>query len=784
MPSLSRRCALLTILAISFPAQAAPPTLTNLTPRGGERGKAVEVIVAGTNLTPQTKLILPFKATQALLPDAKPYPAQVRIQLTVDAGVPLGAYPVRVATEDGVSPFQFFTVDAFPNINEVEDNSSFEKAQKVPVPVIITGQCLGGDVDFFRFTARKGQRLVIETETARLGSGIVPQLRLTDGNKRFLAADDGQRVRGDCRIIFPVPADGEYVIELSDSRYRGVAPPHYRLKIAEYDVIDEVFPLGGRRGETVDFTLRGGTLAGDLKVRRPVADTASPGSMLLALDEGLKLGMLSPHVAVGSLPERTWIKEASHDPKTALDIQTPLTINGRLERKGDIDRFQFAVQPGERYRITVEAQVHGSDLDGVLRVTDPAGKQLALVDDVALPPVAPGQPAINTADPSLDVAVPAGVTKLLVELRDQRHRGGINFGYRLTIAPVQADFTVQQPVAELNVPRGGTAVLSVPVTRRGHLGPIELTIPDLPRGLTVQGGHVPANATLGILTLSAAADTPLPDVPWLLRIEGKATQEGQDIRHIAEQHVYLSRDGNLASSLLSLSQFAVGLTAAEPFAVQGPAGIEVVKGYSVAVPVNLTRTPNGPALAVEATGVVAGSVPAPGQQVAPGALAVKPASITAGATSGTLTITAPINAGEGVLDLVVQGKAKVNNMDRIVNSSAVPVTVHRPFGVEVLTPDVTITSGQTAVLKGRLSRQAVFKEAVSLKLDGLPRGVTLAKPLVPIAAGTSDFEIELKVDPKAAVAVADLTLTCSTSIAGATYAHPPVGVKARVSVAK
>jgi hypothetical protein len=102
---------------------------------------------------------------------------------------------------------------------------------------------------------------VLETESARLGSGILPQLRLTDAQRRFLAADDTQALRGDCRLSFVVPADGDYVVEISDSRYRGVAPPHYRLKIAEYDVVEEVYPLGGRRGETVAFTLRGGTCA-------------------------------------------------------------------------------------------------------------------------------------------------------------------------------------------------------------------------------------------------------------------------------------------------------------------------------------------------------------------------------------------------------------------------------------------------------------------------------------------------------------------------------------------
>src|SRR5262245_10909313 len=74
--------------------RAAPPTVTTLTPRGAERGKPVEVVIAGTNLTPQTKLLLPFAATQTPLPDPKPNPAQVRIQLTVDAVAPLGVHPI------------------------------------------------------------------------------------------------------------------------------------------------------------------------------------------------------------------------------------------------------------------------------------------------------------------------------------------------------------------------------------------------------------------------------------------------------------------------------------------------------------------------------------------------------------------------------------------------------------------------------------------------------------------------------------------------------------------
>ena len=244
----------LVVAAVAVPSSAAPPTWTRISPRGAERGKATEIVIAGANLTPQSRLVLPFKGTATLLPDAKPNPAQVRFQVTVDVSVPFGFYPVRLVTDDGVSPLFFFCVDAFPNVNEAEDNNTFDKAQKITAPVVVNGECLGGDVDFFRFAAKKGQRLMIEAEAARLGSGVLPQLRLTDERQRFLASDDSQALAGDCRIPFVAPADGEYVVEISDSRYKGAAPAFYRLKIADYDVAGEVFPLGGKRGETVTFT--------------------------------------------------------------------------------------------------------------------------------------------------------------------------------------------------------------------------------------------------------------------------------------------------------------------------------------------------------------------------------------------------------------------------------------------------------------------------------------------------------------------------------------------------
>jgi hypothetical protein len=779
MPSLYRfTAACVSIILCTGYATAAPPTITRVAPRGAERGKAVEVVVAGTNLTPNSQLLLPFKATAAVLPEAKPNPAQVRFQVTVDPSVPFGVYPARLATEEGVSGLFFFCVDSLPNIQEVEDNSSFDKAQKIEVPAIVNGECAGGDVDFFRFAAKKGQRLVIETESARLGSGIVPQLRLTDSKQRFLAAEDTQSVRGDCRLTLVAPADGDYVIEISDSRYKGAPPPFYRLKIADYDFPGEVFPLGGKRGDTVAFTLRGGSLDKEIKLERKLEDGFFNGAMPLALDGAIKPGALAPFVALGDLPERLHLRTDLKDSKP-LDVQPPLTINGRLSGKGQTDRFQFAVQPGQRYRVAVHAESLGSYLDGVLRILDQAGKQLALVDDVDIPPVAPGQQPTKGHDPAVDFTVPANVSALILELSDQRKRGGLNFGYRLTIEPATTDFELRLPATEVNVPRGGTAVVNVTVVRRGFTGPIQLAVAAPPAGLTIQGGDIPANASAGLLTISSAADA-MPPGPMAVRIEGKAMLDGKEVKRQAMHTLVLSREANPAAFVLNLNQVAVGRTEANLFAVQGPPALEVVKGFPVDVPVTLTRDMKTMNLAIEVSGSVAGQA-APGQPPAPGTFTFKPGSAAANAANATFNLAVGANAPEGRLSLVVQGKTKINNQDKVVIGPAVPLVIHRPFTVELSESTLKLMPGQMATIKGKISRQPVFKDAVQLKLDGLPAGVTLAKPLAPVAAGANEFTIELKVDAKFAVAMANLTLTCSAPIGGMPYAHPAQTITAQLA---
>src|SRR5262249_55227076 len=155
-----------------------------------------------------------------------------------------------------------------------------------------------------------------------------------------------------------------------------------------------------------------------------------------------------------------------------------------------------------------------------------------------------------------------------------------------------------------------------------------------PTGLTVQGGYVPPGSSQGVLTLSAAPSAQAPAEPWFLPIDGQAGVGKQRIRRRAEQTIVLNADPNVTSPILTFREMAVGLTGPDPFAVRGPAAIEVVKGYPTSVPIKVTWAPKQAAGAVELTGVMPALLPG---QAAPAAttLTFKPGTVASGAGAGT-----------------------------------------------------------------------------------------------------------------------------------------------------
>src|SRR5271165_1890606 len=418
-------------------AQAGTPQIVGIRPFGVQRGVASEVTIGGTNLAGNPRLVAPL-AFRIDPGDPKRSSTEAwTFKLKVPPEVAVGVYPVRIQTDDGLSNPFLFAVGQLPQFSEKEDNTTFETAQALPAPpLVVQGEVAGNDVDYFRFAGKKGQVVVVYAQCARIGSGVDPTIRLTTaaGSRRFVAsADDSPGLLTDARLVAKLPEDTDYVVEISDSRYQGAGRPVYRLLIGPVPVADEVFPLGGREGETLGLELRGGTLgerhiAAASLVSLPGTFMCAPRittAMLgLSTSGGPGLDVESLHQLVtGTLPE---LREPDDPSASPLRAVAPIVFNGRIDPPGDEDRFVLAVTAGQRLHIEMEASKYGSALDGVLQVQGMKGSVIASADDttIEVPGQQAGQGGIALPDPSLDLTVPGGTTEVSLVVRDLEGRGG------------------------------------------------------------------------------------------------------------------------------------------------------------------------------------------------------------------------------------------------------------------------------------------------------------------------------------------------------------------------
>jgi hypothetical protein len=766
--------ATMTLWVSASPARAGTPSIGDITPAGVQRGVASAVTISGGNLDNNPRLVAPIPVEVAPAPEGQASDAaNWRFRLTVPADTPVGTYPVRVRTDDGLSSPVLIAVGQVPQVVEQEPNNAIDQAQAVTLPCVVDGKSAGNDVDFIRFPGRKGDRIVVDARCARIGSGLDPTVRLTTASGRYVASDDDSPgFLTDSRLVVELPEDGDYLIELSDSQYKGANRPNYRLLVGAIPVADEVFPIGGRRGETVGLELRGGTLEGlvtaaeTIEAAEGVAAVSPmlPGRLLGAGAE-LDIEIPSP-LAVGSYPE---VREPSDPEAKPIRVAPPVTINGRLELEGDEDSYVVAVQPGKKYRARVEAATLGSAIDGVLRVLKPDGGQIAQGDDAEIQLSKKGQGdavKMNSPDPAAEFDVPEGVTEVTVALRDLSSRGGLGHPYRITVEPVEPTFEVEPLAAEVSVPRGGAANLLVNVARFGFAGPLTLSVVEPPAGLTVRAGVVPAGQSNGVISLLATPEADLAAVP--LKVIGTADGPAGPIVAEAQMTLTFASLAGFPTKLGSQRGVPVANALPTPITVASPEGpIEVVQGYAAEVPLTLTRS-EGAAAALEVDGLSP-----------PGGLTVAKASIAEGATSGPVSVTAAPDAPIGPAMVAFTAKGKVNEADLTFAVPAVAVSVVPPASLALGAAEVSVKPGESAEVAGTLARKGPFTQEVTVSLEGLPAGVT-ADP-VTVAGDASSFSITLKAAPDAAEGKGDAKANAAFKLGDKDY--PPLSAPLAVTVA-
>ena len=690
------------------------------------------------------------------------------MKLIVDPKTPLGVYPIRVQTDDGVSNIQLFAVGQTPQIVEKEDNNTFELAQTIAAPTTVEGTLPGSDVDFFRFSGKKGERIVIDAVCERIGSTVDPVIRLTTLGRSFVAAaDDSPGLGIDARLTAILPEDGEYVIECSDTKYQGGAKPNYRLLVGTLPAPEEIFPLGGRRGEAIGFELRGGSLPDGRRLAAGELEPLERGSDRSRLRiDGRVLGLEGPAwevepialFAVGDAPE---VREPADEKAAAVRGVAPVVFNGRIDPAGDEDRFLLAVVPGQNLRMKVVAAELGSSLDAQLQVLALDGRVLATGDDSNHPPLDTGLVATISADPSLDFSVPAGINEVALLIRDLTRRGGVGFAYRIEVEPIAATFDVVLNDPQLNIPNGGHAVLGATIVRKGENGPITLKVLDPPPGLSFKPGTILAGQNAGAMSLTLAKDATFEALP--LRIVGEAAN-GQV--QAATKPIVLNRQGNLPTTVWRQHGLVSAPSKPGPVVLDAPATpIEIVHGLGGPIQIKVVREPGS-----DGALVVSAVLP-------PLGVTVPNATIADKALEGPVTVNAALNAPLGTMNLALIAKGKFNNVERQFAVPLTAINVIRPIAIEAPAA-IEVKAGETVEFKGKVVRKAPFNEPVTLKLDALPAGLK-AEPAT-LAPGSGEFTLKIVADPgAAAVATATAQLTSAFQVNKQNYPMPgtPLTVK-------
>jgi hypothetical protein len=474
----------------------AAPAIGNLSLRGLQTGATTALVVDGSELGPDARLLTDFPLA-GQTQKAGATASRVEFEVKLDAQVPPGIYSLRIAGPSGVSPPMLIAVDALQQLPLA--------AEVQTLPVAFTGALNGSIIQTTAFTGKKAQRVVVEIESRRLGANLNPIVHLYDSRHVQVAWGQGRSsIAGDARLDVSLPADGHYTVEVHDLLFRGADPGFFRLKIGDFKYADLVYPLGVTRGAQTSLEFVASNLPAELKsVVNPVAagEEPAPWPAGVPLISGSR-----PKVFV-TLAE---VVEAPPADKPQEVPAAPVAINGRLGARKEQDRYRIAVTPGQKLMIEVFASRVGSPLDGVLVVATDAGAQLGTSDD------RPG-----TSDPGLEVTVPADAHGLIVSLRDLENRGGADYVYRIAVQPAgQPNFRLSAAEESWLVPKDGAMVVRVKADRSGYDGPIQLILDPQPQNLVLTQADIPAGASETLLSLSAPGLAP---VQALARLVGKST---------------------------------------------------------------------------------------------------------------------------------------------------------------------------------------------------------------------------------------------------------------------
>ena len=773
---------LLLILTVVPRLLAVEPELRELQPPGAQRGKTFTLTLTGEALESGAEIITTLPATISRL--APPKDLQTPgsellflVQLPGDA--PVGLYPIRVHTENGLSNVLIFSVGDLPEVSEKEPNNSIDQAQPITVPVTVNGSLTAADQDFYRLSVKAHERLVMEVEARRMASAIDPVIEVLDASGRRIAFnDDAPGLGVDARVDVIFPKAGNYYVVVHDSKYSDQERKFYRLKVGSYAYAEGIFPLGGQRGRSAEVSFFGGNLEKPVKVHAKLNVPPNRHIIPINLPGPRPIGSLPFQFQVSDFPEVLAQEDGS-----VAELQPSTVVNGRIGKPGQVDRFKLRVSPGQQWLLELDAASLGtSRLYGGLTVLDQQGKELP-ANDVAEGP-----------DPKLAFKVPDKVQEVTLAVRDLRNLGGPAFGYRLLAVPEASDFSLKVLTPYVNIPADGVAAIEVLAERNGYDGPIQLGIPDLPEDLVVEGGHIAAIAvnyagarphkSRGFLTVKAKPDAKSRKLPLSVWGQGGSAEhpirrraEGLGLAFTVNEEPVLNLTGDpLPQKPVTAEWLGMELPAA--VTKPGPVTLQTsTRNFRLAVgmrqPIEWKLLRQGPGIEpvrVSAT-LEYGEVRGLELEGAEGGK-----TDVAGKDSGTLVLRSQPDTPLVKFDMVVGAAVKINGKEETVLAPAVTVDLVRGYSIALAQDRAELKGGGKIELAGTVQREPSFATAVKIKVADPPDKVTCAP--IDVTEGKSEFRLVCEAAPDVPAGDFEVHLLSSAVIPGRNdkreYNFPPL----------
>lgn len=570
--------------ALSAAAQLPVARLYTISPAGGQVGTTFEVSITGADLDEVTALRFTDtnvtgtpKVAETGLPEAN------KFVLTLSSNALPGVCEVRAVGRFGISNPRLFAIGQQVEITERGDNHSATNAMHVPLGSTGNAQADGNTIDYFRFPARKGQRILIECRTQAIDSRMDPLMILYDDGGREL-----DRARNRDLLDFTAPEDGANLLQVSDFLYRGGPEYFYRLTIHAGPRIEFIMPLSAQPGTTNKHTVYGRNLPGGVRASNRVArgktleqievEIAAPspaaGGASSASPSPAALGIDGFHYRLTTSSNVTHpifipfavapvvIESSGNDRgEQAQKISPPCEVSGQLFPAGDQDWFSFDAKKGDIYWLEIFSERLGAPTDPMLVVQRVSKNDKGEASITDLQETYDSEANIGGAEFKTSSRDPAWRFEVKedgayrVQVRDlfNRTTADPRHVYRLAVRKEAPDFRLavlpQLPGTKKErevgpwcsvLRRGETLPLRVLAQRRDGFGDdIALSVAGCPADVSATPAKIENGKNSTLLFLTASADA----TNWggAIKVIGKAKQGDKEFSREATEGTSLWR---------------------------------------------------------------------------------------------------------------------------------------------------------------------------------------------------------------------------------------------------